>query len=64
MTVYYGNKVNKMGAQAYGQQPQAPTFQIGDEGRSITCLICGMKSWHPEDVRQLYCGNCHRFHKQ
>lgn len=28
---------------------------------SITCPECGMTSYHPEDVRQGYCGNCHEF---
>lgn len=26
---------------------------------SITCPRCGAKSYHPEDVRQGYCGRCH-----
>lgn len=26
---------------------------------SITCPKCGMTSYHPEDVKQGYCGNCH-----
>lgn len=26
---------------------------------SITCPICGMTSYHPEDIRNSYCGNCH-----
>ena len=29
---------------------------------SITCPKCGRTSYHPEDVRQRYCGACHRFH--
>lgn len=28
---------------------------------SITCPDCGRTSWHPEDVRQGYCGYCHDF---
>ncbi|MBO0743600.1 MAG: hypothetical protein J2P43_01180 [Candidatus Dormibacteraeota bacterium] len=27
--------------------------------RSITCPICGRTSWHPTDVAEGYCGNCH-----
>ena len=38
------------------------TYRIASDGRSITCLVCGRTSWHPEDVRQLYCGYCHQFH--
>lgn len=26
---------------------------------SITCPICNKTSYHPEDIRQGYCGNCH-----
>jgi len=26
---------------------------------SITCPRCGLTSYHPDDVRQGYCGNCH-----
>ena len=26
---------------------------------SITCPRCGAKSYHPEDIRQGYCGRCH-----
>jgi hypothetical protein len=29
---------------------------------SITCPQCGRTSYHPEDVRQRYCGSCHQFH--
>lgn len=28
---------------------------------SYTCPDCGKTSQHPEDERQGYCGNCHRF---
>jgi hypothetical protein len=31
---------------------------------SITCPQCGMTSYHPEDILQRYCGNCHRFHDE
>lgn len=26
---------------------------------SITCPTCGMTSYHPVDIEQGYCGNCH-----
>lgn len=29
---------------------------------TITCLVCGMKSYNQNDVEQKYCGNCHQFH--
>lgn len=28
---------------------------------SFTCPECGAVSYHPEDVRQGYCGRCHAF---
>lgn len=31
------------------------------EQPSITCPRCRRTSWHPEDVRQGYCGACHAF---
>lgn len=37
-----------------------------DEGEggttTITCQRCGMTSHHPDDVANLYCGNCKQFH--
>ena len=29
----------------------------------ILCLKCNMKSYHPRDVSEKYCGNCHIFHE-
>lgn len=26
---------------------------------SITCPVCGMTSYNPNDIREGYCGNCH-----
>lgn len=38
--------------------------RTGDEGEcSITCYRCGLTSWNENDVRALYCGNCHEFHE-
>jgi hypothetical protein len=37
------------------------TYRI--DGKSITCLLCGLTSHNPNDVRYLYCGNCHVFHE-
>jgi hypothetical protein len=30
---------------------------------SITCFTCGRTSYHPDDVRQRFCGHCHVFHE-
>lgn len=48
----------------------APTFcpipsyevEVKDGFPTIKCLRCHMTSWHPKDVENLYCGNCHEFH--
>jgi hypothetical protein len=40
-----------------------PTYQIVEGGKAIKCLRCEMTSWHPEDVRHRYCGNCNVFHE-
>jgi RNase P subunit RPR2 len=32
-----------------------------DGRRAITCKRCGRTSHNPTDVRNVYCGNCHRF---
>lgn len=37
---------------------------VKDGQRAIKCLRCEMTSWHPEDVRHLYCGNCKEFHSR
>jgi hypothetical protein len=29
---------------------------------SITCPVCKMTSYNPNDIAQKYCGNCHKFH--
>ena len=46
------------------KRPNWKTYEIAEDGKSILCLRCGMRSWYPEDVRQLYCGNCHTFHER
>lgn len=32
-------------------------------GQAIQCLVCGLTSYHPTDVEQRYCGQCHQFHQ-
>lgn len=29
----------------------------------IRCTVCNMQSYHPQDIRQRYCGQCHQFHQ-
>lgn len=41
---------------------EGPTYLIEDDGKSIVCKRCGLKSWHPKDVEKLYCGHCHKPH--
>ncbi len=32
-------------------------------GPAIQCLVCGLISYHPADVRERYCAECYRFHE-
>ncbi len=43
--------------------PSRKFFSISPDRKSITCHVCGRTSYHPEDVRNEYCGNCHVFHR-
>ncbi len=36
------------------------TERSGSQG--ITCNVCNMTSFHPEDVKQKYCSKCGMFH--
>lgn len=38
------------------------TYEPVAGGRAIRCLVCGRTSWNLNDVAQLYCGYCKRFH--
>ncbi len=40
------------------------TYRIVENGTAIQCLICGLTSHNPNDVREHYCGNCHIFHDE
>ncbi len=40
------------------------SYFIPKDGLSIKCLLCGMTSHNQDDVLNLYCGHCHRFHEQ
>jgi hypothetical protein len=33
-----------------------------DGHAGIFCKLCGLVSWHPEDIKHLYCGRCSHFH--
>jgi hypothetical protein len=39
------------------------SYTIADDRRSITCHRCGRTSYNFNDVANLYCGHCHRFHE-
>lgn len=32
------------------------------QGACITCPNCGRTSYNPNDVRERFCGACHRYH--
>lgn len=33
----------------------------GGQQPSITCRVCGMRSFHPDDIREGFCGRCHQW---
>jgi len=37
--------------------------QVGNP-LGIKCLVCGMTSNSASDMKEKYCGNCHKFHSQ
>lgn len=40
------------------------TYQVvvADARIGIKCLLCGLTSWHPMDLQELFCGKCSRYH--
>lgn len=45
---------------------QDNSFEISknsSEQEFIKCLKCGLKSFHPVDIKKKYCANCHIFHE-
>jgi len=38
-------------------QPSETRLVLG-----IRCHTCGRISYHPKDVKERYCGACHKFH--
>jgi hypothetical protein len=34
---------------------------VTDYRQKYTCPVCHMTSYHPEDIRNHYCGKCHEF---
>jgi hypothetical protein len=45
-------------------QAPEPEYDISEDGRSITCRECGSTSHHPQDVANLYCAKCKRWHEK
>lgn len=39
-------------------------YFINNRGKSIICMTCGKESHNPNDVREKYCGYCHKFHDE
>lgn len=39
------------------------SYEIVKDGKAIHCLLCGLTSHHPEDVRQRFCVRCNYFHR-
>lgn len=45
--------------------PAQRSCEVGHDQRGrlcITCLLCGVTSYHIKDCLNLYCGRCHLFH--
>lgn len=40
------------------------TYELVEENghKGIKCLDCNMTSFNENDIKHLYCGNCHEFH--
>lgn len=43
---------------------RAKLARLMAQAQSITCPRCGLTSYHPDDVREGYCGNCHEWTTQ
>lgn len=39
------------------------SYLILYDGLAILCLVCGLISYNPNDVKEKYCGHCHIFHE-
>jgi hypothetical protein len=50
--------------QAAGVVAVRPPAPAGPPAPSITCPRCQMTSYHPDDIKERYCGACHMFHDQ
>jgi hypothetical protein len=52
----------KIGDMLCPWHPDMTLFQCKDLHEavtpSITCPVCGMTSYNPNDIREGYCGNC------
>lgn len=41
---------------------QGLTYEVNEQEGSITCHMCGFKSYNPGDVQGHYCHRCRIFH--
>jgi hypothetical protein len=39
---------------------QRPTYEVAEDGQSITFMPCGIKSYHRPGVQERYCYYCNR----
>lgn len=65
-TVQYGDEFVERVMKRYHESPytlrQCYLFELRllpDQQANIECPRCGSISYHPEDIRQGYCGRCH-----
>ncbi len=38
-------------------------YHLSEDGRSITCRVCGLTSRDPKNIREKYCPACRIFHE-
>lgn len=67
--IYFDDKmVTKVEKTPYAEmikkrtKPPARTYKLTHAGTAIECKLCGMTSFHTDDVKQKFCGKCKIFH--
>ena len=41
----------------------AKRYWISPDGHAILCIPCNRISYHPQDIKERYCGRCKTFHE-
>lgn len=55
--------LNKLSEDAYNNS-KGYVFVVSERmhQKGIKCLTCNRTSYHPEDIKNLFCGFCNKFH--